>query len=57
MKQVYQHPDIQVIEIGQTSTLLAGSTTESTGSAANMNSGSFGARKFDIWDDDEEDEY
>ena len=51
----YKTPEIKVVKLNTSHTLLAGSITESTGSATNMDSGSFGSRRGgSFWDDDDE---
>ena len=53
----YTKPEVQVFILKMSHTLLAGSITESTGSATNMDSGSFGSRgKSGFWDDDDDEE-
>ena len=49
-------PEIQVVKLKMSQCLLAGSITESTSSAAEMNSGSFGAKGSSFWSDEEEED-
>ncbi len=48
MKKIYLKPTLEVFQMKTTHSLLAGSLTDNTGSAADMGSGSFGAPEFDF---------
>ena len=54
MKKTYMIPTMKVVNI-KVQKILAGSYTENTGSASEMDSGSFGARRarFSDWDEEE----
>lgn len=55
MGRKYLSPCAVVYELKMNQHLMAGSVRESTSSAVEMNSGSFGARQMnDLWDDEEE---
>lgn len=55
-KKEYLTPEIQVVKLKMSQCLLAGSITESTSSAAEMSSGSFGAKGSSFWSDEEEED-
>ena len=54
----YTKPEVVVVNLKMGHALLAGSINESTDSAAEMGTGSFGARGTgSLWDDDDDEEY
>ena len=55
MRKKYVSPHTVVYELKMSQHLMAGSVTENTSSAGEMNSGSFGARQMNSFWDDEED--
>ena len=51
----YKTPEIKVVKLNMSHTLLAGSISESIDSATGMSSGSFGSRRGGgLWDDDDD---
>ena len=52
MKKKYFTPDMEVVKINAQQQLLAGSITESIGSAEEMGSGALGSRELDLLDSD-----
>ncbi|MBO5591593.1 MAG: hypothetical protein J5913_01325 [Prevotella sp.] len=55
MRKKYVSPHAIVYELEMSQYLMAGSVTESTSTAVEMESGSFGARQMNsLWDDEEE---
>lgn len=50
MKKKYLKPNMVIINIASQQQLLAGSLTETPGSATDQDSGSFGSRMDDEWD-------